>query len=90
LAELAAVTIESRGADVDRARMSDFDCPSYNLDVQSAGFPAGAEVFSARLDACDGFVITAPEYNASMPGPEERDRLGIARTLGERQNQRVS
>ncbi len=68
LAELAAATIESRGGLVDRARMSDFDCPSYNLDVQSTGFPPGADGLRARLEACDGFVISAPEYNASMPG----------------------
>jgi chromate reductase, NAD(P)H dehydrogenase (quinone) len=68
LAGLAAATIESRGGLVDRARMSDFDCPSYNLDVQSTGFPAGADGLRARLEACDGFVISAPEYNASMPG----------------------
>ena len=68
LAELAAATIEGCGAVVDRARMSDFECPSYNLDVRSTGFPAGAEGFRTRLQACDGFVISAPEYNASMPG----------------------
>jgi NAD(P)H-dependent FMN reductase len=49
--------------------MADFDCPSYNLDVQSdEGFPAGADRLHERLQACDAFVISSPEYNASLPG----------------------
>ena len=69
LAELAVATIEANGGDVDRGRMRDFDCPSYDLDQQEAdGFPPEAEEFHRRLKACDGFVISAPEYNASMPG----------------------
>ena len=49
--------------------MADFDCPSYNQDVQAGqGFPAGAQEFRRRLEASDGFVICSPEYNGSMPG----------------------
>jgi chromate reductase, NAD(P)H dehydrogenase (quinone) len=49
--------------------MRDFDVPSYNQDVQGdEGFPAGADEFRRRLESCDGFVISSPEYNASMPG----------------------
>jgi NAD(P)H-dependent FMN reductase len=69
LAALAAKTIEGNGGDVDVASMVDFDCPSYNLDVQTReGFPDGAQEFRRRLESCDGFVISSPEYNASMPG----------------------
>lgn len=69
LALLAAAAIEANGAEADVASMRDFDAPSYNADVQdSAGFPPGADRFRARLTACDGFVVCAPEYNASMPG----------------------
>lgn len=68
LAELAAVTIEANGGEVDRASMREFDCPSYDQDLQEEGFPAGAEGFRSRLERCDGFVISSPEYNASMPG----------------------
>ena len=28
----------------------------------------GAEEFRRRLEACHGFVVSSPEYNASMPG----------------------
>ena len=69
LATLAAKTIRAKGAEVDLASMAAFDCPSYNQDVQSGqGFPEAAQEFRRRLEACDGFVISSPEYNGSMPG----------------------
>src|SRR5580693_901770 len=69
LAELAAAAIEAGGGDVDVAAMRDFDAPSYDQDVQREdGFPPGADEFRRRLEACQGFVVAAPEYNASMPG----------------------
>lgn len=69
LAALAAHTMSEHGGTVDLARMADFDCPSYNADVQDRdGFPQGAETFRRRLEAADAFVIASPEYNFSMPG----------------------
>ncbi len=69
LAELAAATIEANMGEVDRAAMRDFDCPSYDADRQNSdGFPPEAQEFHRRLEECDGFVISSPEYNASMPG----------------------
>ncbi|MGH8971969.1 MAG: NADPH-dependent FMN reductase [Acidimicrobiia bacterium] len=69
LAELAADTIESNGGEVDRASMAEFDVPSYNADVESRdGPPAGAEELRRRLELCDAFVVSSPEYNGSMPG----------------------
>lgn len=69
LAELAARTIEANQGKVDLASMRDFECPSYDADVQDReGFPPGADEFRQRLELCDGFVISSPEYNASMPG----------------------
>lgn len=69
LADLAAACLKAHGGTVDRAFMHEFDCPSYNFDVQSgAGFPSGAEELRRRLETCDGFVISSPEYNASLPG----------------------
>jgi NAD(P)H-dependent FMN reductase len=68
LARLAADTIEANGGEVDFGSMADFDCPSYNADVQARGFPEGAEELHRRLEATDAFVISSPEYNASLPG----------------------
>jgi len=69
LADLAVACLEANGGTVDEASMSEFDCPSYSLDTQTAeGFPSGADELHRRLTANDAFVISAPEYNASMPG----------------------
>jgi chromate reductase len=69
LASLAAAVAEEKGATVERASMKEFECPSYDLDVELAtGIPAGAQALRERLTSVDGFVIASPEYNASMPG----------------------
>ena len=69
LAHLAARAIEQHGGIVDLASMREFDAPSYDEDRRdAAGFPPGAEAFRRRLEANDAFVISAPEYNFSMPG----------------------
>ena len=69
LASLAASVVEEKGGIVDRAHMAEFDCPSYDGDVEREdGIPAGAERFRERLFEADGFIIASPEYNASMPG----------------------
>ena len=69
LASLAATVVQEAGGTVVRATMADFDCPSYNLDVEaSSGIPAGADRFRSRITSTDGFIVASPEYNASMPG----------------------
>lgn len=69
LAALAADVIERKGGTADIATMRDFECPSYDLDVELTGtLPLGAQRLRERLVAADGFVIASPEYNASMPG----------------------
>jgi chromate reductase, NAD(P)H dehydrogenase (quinone) len=69
LARLAARAITKQGGAVDMASISDFDCPSFNQDVEdTVGSPPGAEAFRLRLEANDALVIASPEYNASMPG----------------------
>lgn len=69
LAALAARTIEAYSGKVDSTTMRDFDCPSYDGDVQDVeGFPPGAEELRRRLEEADAFVISSPEYNFSMPG----------------------
>lgn len=74
LAGLAATAIEANGGEVAVTSMRDFDGPSYDLDVQNEqGFPPGAEEFRRRLEACHGFVVASPEYNASMPGVPLRE-----------------
>ena len=69
LATLAAERIAAAGAVVDRATFKDFDCPSYDGDVeQEDGIPAGARALHDRLKGSDAFLIASPEYNGSMSG----------------------
>jgi chromate reductase, NAD(P)H dehydrogenase (quinone) len=69
LAKLAAQAIEKNGGKVDFAEMAEFDCPSFNQDLEVNNFhPKGAEAFRNRLLANDAFIIASPEYNGSMPG----------------------
>jgi len=69
LASLAVEVVRAKGGAAESADMTEFDCPSYDDDVErEAGFPLGAQRFKDRLEAADGFIIASPEYNASMPG----------------------
>jgi chromate reductase, NAD(P)H dehydrogenase (quinone) len=69
LASLGAAVAKEKGATVERASMTDFECPPYDQDVElSKGLPAGAKALHDKLSAADGFMISSPEYNASMPG----------------------
>jgi chromate reductase len=69
LTKLAASAIEKNGGIVDFASMSEFDCPSFNQDLEVDNFhPAGAEEFRKRILANDAFIISSPEFNGSMPG----------------------
>ena len=69
LATLAAQVAEQMGGVVDRGTMADYDCPSYDQDIeQEDGLPAGARKLRDCLVAADAFIIASPEYNASLPG----------------------
>jgi chromate reductase, NAD(P)H dehydrogenase (quinone) len=69
LAALAARLAERSGATIDHASMRDFDVPSYDGDIEKdRGIPSGAAELKRRLDGCDAFIVSSPEYNGSMPG----------------------
>src|SRR5688572_24034567 len=69
LATLAAKAVEKHGGTVRRAQMTDFDCPSYDGDEETAGtMPEGAVRLKDQILANDAFILASPEYNASMPG----------------------
>jgi chromate reductase, NAD(P)H dehydrogenase (quinone) len=69
LARLASTIVREKGGVVDFAEFSEFDCPSYNYDLESQKkIPEGAQRLRDRLLENDAFMISTPEYNASMPG----------------------
>ena len=60
--------VEAQGGEADLARIIDFDMPFYNFDLQeSEGFPDGAKNMVERISGADGWIITTPEYNWSVP-----------------------
>lgn len=68
LSRLIAGILEANGADVDFARINDFEMPLYDFDVQqSAGIPEGAVALGERISAADGMILTTPEYNWLPP-----------------------
>ncbi|MFF2964064.1 NADPH-dependent FMN reductase [Streptomyces sp. NPDC057963] len=69
LASLVARLICDTGATVDHASMHDFGMPLYDGDAEAAeGLPDGALLLRDRIEQADAFVISSPEYNASVPG----------------------
>lgn len=69
LARLVADAVERSGAVADLGSMREFDCPSYDGDVETSdGLPPGAQALRERIEASDAFVVVSPEYNGSMPG----------------------
>jgi NAD(P)H-dependent FMN reductase len=70
LIALAAEMARSAGADVDLADFREFELPIYDGDVDAkVGLPPGGVELKRRLDASDGVLIAAPEYNYSIAGP---------------------
>lgn len=70
LVMLAAAAARDQGAEVEVARLADFDIPLYSGDVEEQqGIPAGVQALGERLAAADAYLIAAPEYNYSIAGP---------------------
>ncbi|MFJ9855713.1 NADPH-dependent FMN reductase [Streptomyces sp. NPDC101150] len=69
LASLVAGMMADAGAEVDLASMREFDMPLYDGDRETEhGIPDGALALRDRLEWCDAFALSSPEYNASVPG----------------------
>jgi chromate reductase, NAD(P)H dehydrogenase (quinone) len=69
LIALAAEMARNHGAQVDLVEFREFDMPLYDGDLeQGAGLPPGARELERRLGQSDAVMISAPEYNYSIPG----------------------
>ena len=69
LAQLAANVVVKKGAVAELISINEFDCPSFNQDVEKEfGIPEGAERLKRSIMENDAFIIASPEYNGSMPG----------------------
>jgi chromate reductase, NAD(P)H dehydrogenase (quinone) len=69
LAALAAQAVQRTEAGADITTIADFECPSYDGDVEvDSGIPGPAREFCRRLRSADALMIASPEYNASFSG----------------------
>ncbi len=69
LVALAAGLAREEGAQVDLADFREFAMPIYDGDEDAAnGLPPGALDLKRRVEAADGLLIAAPEYNYSVSG----------------------
>jgi chromate reductase, NAD(P)H dehydrogenase (quinone) len=70
LVSLVEGIVTRHGAEVVHASMRDFDCPSYDGDVEaSSGIPAGAQKLREALQGCDAFIsaYSSRMYGATFP-----------------------
>lgn len=69
LIRLLIERIQTHGVEIDAADFREFDMPLYDGDIEATtGIPEGAQKLAARITAADGFIISSPEYNLSIPG----------------------
>jgi NAD(P)H-dependent FMN reductase len=69
LIRLVIELTRSKGVEIDAADFHEFDMPLYDGDIEAAsGVPNGGLKLAARITAADGFIISSPEYNLSVPG----------------------
>lgn len=69
LIRLVIEVTQKQGVEIDVADFREFDMPLYDGDIETtSGIAEGAQKLGARIMAADGFIISSPEYNLSIPG----------------------
>lgn len=69
LVKIAIKGAESAGAKVTYIDLKDYPLPIYNQEIEdSQGLPENALKLKKLFSEHDGFLISCPEYNSSMPG----------------------
>ncbi len=69
LVRAAAAAAERAGATVTVLDLKELALPVYDGDDEEAsGLPAGAKRLKKLMMESDGFLISTPEYNSSVPG----------------------
>jgi NAD(P)H-dependent FMN reductase len=68
LVRLAAAAARAAGADVTLADLRDYPMPLFDQDLESAsGMPEPARQWKQLLLSHDALLLSAPEYNSSIP-----------------------
>src|SRR5882757_9533866 len=69
LSKCAADALRKAGAEVIWIDLRDLALPLYDGDFEEKnGLPDGAKKLKAAMQDSDGFLISSPEYNSSIPG----------------------
>jgi len=68
LLDHAGSLLRRRGATVRHVKLSDYELPVFDQDVEKASFPKGAKRLRAELKEADAFLVASPEYNG-FPTP---------------------
>jgi chromate reductase len=69
LARVAADAARAAGGDVTLIDLKDLPMPIYDGDLEAAeGVPPNARKLKELMKAHQGFLISTPEYNSSIPG----------------------
>jgi NAD(P)H-dependent FMN reductase len=63
---VAAAGAKAAGAEVTLARLSDFNLPVFDEDLEARGTPEGVTRLKDLLRAHHGLLIASPEYNSSV------------------------
>ena len=64
-------------------RLSDFEVPYYKKEIEvSAGIPEKIKQLRVLFDETDGFILSTPEYNSSMPASLKNTLDWISRMEG--------
>jgi NAD(P)H-dependent FMN reductase len=64
-------------------RLSDFEAPYYRKEIEaSSGIPEKIKELRALFDEADGFILSTPEYNSSIPAGLKNTLDWISRMEG--------
>ena len=73
LAAVAAYEFARADAEVTRISLGDFPLPIYDGDLQArSGVPKNAVNLKRMIASHHGVLLVTPEYNSSVPPPEDR------------------
>ena len=68
LVRAAAESARAEGAEVTVLDLAEYPLPIYDGDLEGAGAPPNAKKLRDLFSAQQGFLLSTPEYNGSIPG----------------------
>jgi chromate reductase, NAD(P)H dehydrogenase (quinone) len=61
---------QNQAQEIELLSFNDYPLPVYNADDEaSQGIPEKVQALATKIRNCDGWIISTPEYNGSIPGP---------------------